>query len=129
MSLEVEVAEGNCPLEGCDEHEAEEHTDGLKEHDHRVDLDVVDLLPEVVVELVGVDQEVTSEKSRNSETEQKTLNIDHKLRNKKTRGENTEPFEQIAVGNVTDKRASGTFCSDRVGEGRLEDLGLRPEEA
>ena len=112
MSLEVEVAEGNCPLEGCDEHEAEEHTDGLKEHDHRVDLDVVDLLPEVIVELVGVDQKVTSEKSRNSETEQKTLDIDHEFRNKETGGENTEPFEQIAIGNVADEGASGTFCSD-----------------
>ena len=129
MSLEVEVAEGNCPLEGCDEDEAEEHTDGLKEHDDRVDLDVVNLLPEVVIELVGVDQEVTSEKSRNSETEQKTLDIDHELRNKETGGENSKPFEQIAIRNVADKRASGAFCSNRVGEGRLKDLGLRPEEA
>ena len=99
-------------MEGGDENEAEEHTDSLKKHDHRVDLDVVNLLPEVVVELVGINRKVTSEKSRNSETEQKTLDIDHKLRDKKTRGENPEPFEQIAIGNVADERASGAFRSD-----------------
>ena len=50
MSLEIEVAESNSGLERCDEDKTEEHSDRLEEDDHGVDLDVVDLLPETVLD-------------------------------------------------------------------------------
>ena len=128
MSLEVEVAESNCPLEGCDEDEAEEHSDGLKEHNHRVNLDIVDLLPEVVIQLVSIDQEVAAKQSGDAEAEQQTLDVDHELDHQKGGGQDPEPLEQIAIGNVADKRSSGALCPNRGGEGRLKDLGLGPEE-
>ena len=103
MSLEVEVAESNCPLEGCDEDEAEEHSDGLKEHDHRVNLDIVNLLPEVVIKLVSVDQEVAAEQSGNAEAEEQTLNIDHELDHQEAGGQDPKPLEQISIGNIADK--------------------------
>ena len=103
VSLEVEVAESNCPLEGCDEDEAEEHSDSLQEHDHRVNLDIVNLLPEVVIQLISVDKEVASKQSRNAEAEEQTLDIDHELNHQEAGGQDPKPLEQISIGNIADK--------------------------
>ena len=129
MSLEVEVAEGEEPLERGDEDKSEDDTDGLQEDNDGVDLNVVNLLSEVVLQLVSVDEEISAEQSRNAKTEEETLDIDDSFDDQENRGEHSEPFEEISVGEVTDEGASSTFRPDGGGEGWVRVLRLRPEEA
>ena len=128
MSLEVKVAEGNKPLEGCDEDKAEEDSDSLKKNNHGIDLDVVNLLTKVVIELVSVDQEVPSKQSGNTKTEEEALDVDDELDNQEERGDYSKPFEEISVRNVTHKGTTCTFCSDGVGKSWLNVLRLRSEQ-
>ena len=109
MSLEVEVAEGEEPLERCDEDKSEDDTDSLEENNDGVDLNVVNLLSEVVLQLISVDQEVAAKKSRNAKTEEETLDIDDSFDDQEDRCEDSEPFEEVSVGKVADEGASSAF--------------------
>ena len=109
MSLEIEVAESNSGLERCDEDKTEEDSNRLEENDHGVDLDVVDLLPEAVVELVGVHQEVPAEQSGDAKAEQEALHVDHELGREEDRGQDPEPLEDVTVGDVAHEGAPGTL--------------------
>ena len=129
MSLEVEVAEGDHPLERFDEQKSEDDPDSLQKDNDGVDLNVVNLLSEVVLQLVGVDEEVSAEQSRNAKTEEETLDIDDGFDHQEHRGEHSEPFEEISVGEVTDEGASSTFGPDGGCEGRVSVLRLGSEEA
>ena len=112
VSLEVEVAECHDPVEGCNEDKSQEDSDSLEQDNHRVDLDIVELLTKVIIELISIDEEVPTKQSRNSKTEEETLDIDDKLGNEEERGEDSKPFEQISVGKVADEGSSRTLGSD-----------------
>ena len=109
MALEIEVAESNRGLERFDEDKTEEDSNRLEEDDHGVDLDVVDLLPEAVVELVGVHQVVPAEQPGDAEAEQKTLHVDHKLGGEEDRGQDAEPLEDVPIGDVAHEGAAGAL--------------------
>ena len=106
VALEIEVAESNSGLERFDEDKTEEDSNRLEEDDHGVDLDVVDLLPEAVVELVGVHQEVPAEQSRDAEAEQEALHVDHELGGEEDRGQDPEPLEDVPVRDVAHEGAA-----------------------
>ena len=109
MSLEIEVAEGKKPLEGSDEDEPQDDTNSLQEDHDGVDLNVVNLLSEVVLKLVSVDKEISTKQSGNAETEEETFHIDDSFDDQEDRAEDSEPFEQIPVGDVADEGSSSTF--------------------
>ena len=109
MSLEVEVAEGEEPLERGDEDKSQDDPDSLQEDNDGVDLNVVNLLSEVVLQLVSVDEEIPAKQSRNTKTEEETLDVDDSFDHQENRGEDSEPFEEISVGEVTDEGNSSTF--------------------
>ena len=129
MSLEIEVAEGKKPLEGSDENEPEDDTDSLEQDHNWINLNVVNFLSEVVLQLVSIDQEISAKQSGNSKTEEETLDIDDSLDHQENRGEYSEPFEEISVGEVTDEGTSSTFRPDGCCEGGVSVLRLGPEEA
>ena len=101
----------------------------MQEDDDGIDLNVVNLISEVVLQLVSVDEEVSAEQSRNAKTEEETLDIDDSLDHQENRGEYSEPFEEISVGEVTDEGTSSTFRPDGCCEGGVSVLRLGPEEA
>ena len=77
---------------------------------------MIDGLSSVIVELVGIDEEVPAEKAGQAEAEEETFGIDEGLRRQHEGGENPEPLKQVAVGDVTDKLAAGALCLGRVGQ-------------
>ena len=87
-------------------------------------MNVINLLSEVVLELVSVDEEIPTKQTRNTETEEETFDIDNSFDDQEDRAEDSEPFEEIPVGDVTDEGASSTFGPDGGGEGWFNVLRL-----
>ena len=77
---------------------------------------MIDGLSSVIVELVGIDQEVPAEEARQAEAEKETLGVDEGLRREHEGGENPEPLEQVAVGDVADKLPAGALRLGRVSQ-------------
>ena len=77
----VKLAESNESLDGRDEDKSEDDANSLQEDDDRVYLNVVDLLPEAVLQLVRIDEEVPAEQARDAETEQEAFDVDCGLSN------------------------------------------------
>ena len=95
----IEAAEGKKPQEGSDEDESEQDEGGLEENQDGVGLDVVDRLPGVVVELVGVDEEVPAEEAGQPQAEEETLGVHDCLGDEHEGGEDAEPLEEVPVWN------------------------------
>ena len=70
---------------------------------------MIDGLSSVVVELVGVDEEVPAEEAGQAKAEEETLGVDKSLHHQHEGGEDAEPLEEVPVGDVADKGARCTF--------------------
>ena len=77
---------------------------------------MIDGLSSVVVELVGVDEEVPAEEAGQAEAEEETLGVDESLHHQHEGGEDAEPLEQVPVGDVADELASGALGLGGVGQ-------------
>ena len=103
MLSDIESAESKKPLDGCDEDEFERNKKSMEENHNGVGLDVVDWFVRVVIQIVCIDQEVAAKYSWKSKAEEETLEIDNSFGEENQAGENSEPFEQISVGDGTSK--------------------------
>ena len=116
MSLAIEPAESNQPLERSNEDESENDANSLEEDDDGVDLDVVNGLTKVVIKLVSIDQKVSAKESWESEAEEETFKVNDGLDQKENGCENSKPLEEVPVRDIANKRPCRTFCLRRRGE-------------
>jgi len=85
VSLAIEPAESNQPLERGNEDESENNANSLEEDNDGVDLDVVNGFTKVVIKLVSIDQKVSAKESWESEAEEETFKVNDGLDQKENR--------------------------------------------
>ena len=107
----VESAESKQPLDGCDEDELERNKKSMEENHNGVGLDGVDFLIRVIVQIVCIDQEVTSKYSRETKTEEETLEINNSLSKQNHTAKESEPLEEISIRDGTGKSFGCTFSA------------------
>ena len=93
----VESAESKKPLDGCDEDELERNKKSMEENHNGVGLDGVDFLIRVISQIVCIDQEVASKYSRETKTEEETLEVNNSLSEQNDTAQESKPFEQISI--------------------------------
>ena len=97
MFARVEPAEGNEPLDGSEENQLEDNQHCSEEHEDRVGRDGEYFLVKIVLEAIGIDQEVSAKESWHSQAEKQTFQVYDSFGEEDKTGEKSEPFEKFSV--------------------------------
>ena len=112
----VESAESKEPLYRDNEHKFKHNKECFEQHQNRVSCNTENLLVKVVLETVGIDEEVSAEEPWHSKAEKKAFQINHGLGQENKRRESSEPFEQFSIW----KWAGEAFISTLVSRAESE---------
>ena len=121
----IELAESEEPLYRDNEYKFQHNKESFEQHQHRVGCNTENFLLKVVLETVGIDEEVSAEEPWHSKTEKKTFQINNGFGEEDKRGESSEPFEEFSIW----KWAGKAFISTLVSRAESERVKAKVREA